>query len=64
MHDLGPEVIRVGNYDAAGASALAATLGPLRQYVAGRTVAILCSGTNLSPAHLRAIAVRPTTGSE
>lgn len=48
----------------AGAAALAATLGPLRQYVAGRTVAILCSGANLSPAHLRAIAVRTTTGSE
>jgi threonine dehydratase len=40
----------------AGAASLAAVLGPLRERVAGRTVAIICSGANLSPAQLRTIA--------
>ena len=43
----------------AGASALAAALSSaLKQRIAGRTVAIVCSGANISPAQLRTVLAR------
>jgi threonine dehydratase len=36
----------------AGAAPLAAALGPLRDRVAGRRIALICSGANISPAQL------------